>query len=187
MTELETLQRAKMYLDKLANGIDPLTDVPVPDNDCINQIRISRCLFYVSDILKKLIESGGFIEKLKKRKTSFAISQERLTEYKIEEKPITVSEIARKINGLVDLDAVSKLKYSSITSFLIQNGFLVEQVSAEGKKAKIPTDCGINIGIFREERAGRDGPYYVTVYNAEAQRFILDNIYAIIEFNGPQK
>ena len=41
MTELETLQRAKMYLDKLANGIDPLTDVPVPDNDCINQIRIS--------------------------------------------------------------------------------------------------------------------------------------------------
>ncbi|MBP5166657.1 MAG: hypothetical protein ILP09_05290 [Oscillospiraceae bacterium] len=50
MTELETLQRAKMYLDKLANGIDPLTDRPAGENDRIHQARISRCLFYVSDI-----------------------------------------------------------------------------------------------------------------------------------------
>ena len=26
MTELETMQHAKNYIDKLANGIDPLTD-----------------------------------------------------------------------------------------------------------------------------------------------------------------
>lgn len=26
MTELEKMQRAKMYIDKLANGVDPLTD-----------------------------------------------------------------------------------------------------------------------------------------------------------------
>ena len=51
MTELETMQRAKMYLDKLANGINPLTDQPASDSDCINQVRISRCLFYVSDVL----------------------------------------------------------------------------------------------------------------------------------------
>ena len=31
MTELEKIQRAKMYLDKLANGINPLTDQPTPD------------------------------------------------------------------------------------------------------------------------------------------------------------
>ena len=33
MTDLETMQRAKMYLDKLANGINPLTDQPASDSD----------------------------------------------------------------------------------------------------------------------------------------------------------
>lgn len=33
MTELETIERAKMYLDKMANGIDPLSDKPVPETD----------------------------------------------------------------------------------------------------------------------------------------------------------
>ena len=68
MTDLETMQRAKMYLDKLANGINPLTDQPASDSDCINQVRISRCLFYVSDLLRKVIENGGNIGKTEKVK-----------------------------------------------------------------------------------------------------------------------
>ena len=36
MTELEIMQHAKSYLDKLANGINPLTDQPATDSDCIN-------------------------------------------------------------------------------------------------------------------------------------------------------
>ena len=61
MTELEIMQRAKMYLDKLANGINPVTDQPASDSDCINQVRISRCLFYVSDVLRRVavFESGA--------------------------------------------------------------------------------------------------------------------------------
>lgn len=36
MTELETIQRAKMYMDKLANGINPIDDTRVPEDDTIN-------------------------------------------------------------------------------------------------------------------------------------------------------
>ena len=31
MTELETIARAKMYIDKLANGINPLDDTAVAE------------------------------------------------------------------------------------------------------------------------------------------------------------
>ena len=44
---LELLKHAKEYIEKMANGINPLTGEIVPDNDLINNIRISRCLFYV--------------------------------------------------------------------------------------------------------------------------------------------
>ena len=43
MVEKERILRAKMYVDKLANGINPLTDQPLPDEDPINNVKISRC------------------------------------------------------------------------------------------------------------------------------------------------
>ena len=54
MTELETIARAKMYIDKLANGINPLDDTAVAENDVVNNVRISRCLFFVSDTLRSI-------------------------------------------------------------------------------------------------------------------------------------
>lgn len=42
MTELETIAHAKSYLEKMANGINPLTGEAVPETDLINQVRISR-------------------------------------------------------------------------------------------------------------------------------------------------
>ena len=188
MTELDTLKRAKMYIDKLANGIDPLTDKNVSDNDCINQVRISRCLFYVSDVLRKLIDNEGLIEKPKKvKKIGFTITQEEIKKYTFDEQPTSVTMIAKKINELVDSASMGNLKTSSITTFLLQSGFLVEHESLNGRKSKVPTNQGRSIGISREERIGQNGPYFVNIYNAEAQQFILDNIYAIIEINNNQK
>ena len=44
MEELEIMQRAKMYLDKLANGIDPISGAKVSDHDCVNQARMRDCV-----------------------------------------------------------------------------------------------------------------------------------------------
>ena len=56
MTELETIQWAKMYMDKLAKGINPIDDTPVPENDAINNVRLSKCFAFVSDVLKGLLK-----------------------------------------------------------------------------------------------------------------------------------
>ena len=62
-TELEIMKHAKEYIDKLANGIDPFSDKPVPDGDIINNVKLSRCFFYISGILEKVIENGGEVAK----------------------------------------------------------------------------------------------------------------------------
>ena len=56
MTEIEILRHAKSYIDKLAKGINPITDQAVNENDVVNNVRVSRCLFYVSDVLDKVIQ-----------------------------------------------------------------------------------------------------------------------------------
>ena len=55
MTELEKLEYAKSFMDKLANGINPLDDTPIPDDDIANNVRLTRYFFYVSDILRQVI------------------------------------------------------------------------------------------------------------------------------------
>ena len=42
MTELEKIAYAKTYIEKLANGVNPVTGQVVPDGDVINNVKISR-------------------------------------------------------------------------------------------------------------------------------------------------
>ena len=49
MTEIEKIADAKTFIDKLANGINPLDDTPIPEDDIVNNIRLSCCFFYVSE------------------------------------------------------------------------------------------------------------------------------------------
>ena len=43
----------------MANGINPLNGEMVPDSDLINNIKISRYLFYVNNILNDVLLNGG--------------------------------------------------------------------------------------------------------------------------------
>ena len=112
------------------------------------------------------------------------ISHEILKSFRLSGTPIPVSEITKRINELVNENAMTKLKHTSITAFLMESGLLVQTEADGGEKTKTPTKQGASIGITSEERVGQAGTYSVTVYNADAQQFILDNIEAVIEINN---
>ena len=59
MNELDTMKRAKMYLDKLSRGIDPISGSALPLDGVLSNVRLSRCFAYVSGILEQVIENGG--------------------------------------------------------------------------------------------------------------------------------
>ena len=186
MTELEIMQHAKEYLDKLARGIDPLTGREVPEGEIINNVRISRCLFYVSDVLRQVIENGGIQVKSVKNseKAPFVLSFEDRARYPFGDWPVTVSVIAQRLNELVDLSTVQKLKTTSITAFLMQSGLLFEEESPNGSRNKRPTEAGKNLGITTAVRNGQNGEYTAVIYSKEAQQFILDNLDAIAAINS---
>ena len=47
MTEIDIMKRAKMYLDNLSQGIDPISGQEVPEDSVLNNVRLARCFFYV--------------------------------------------------------------------------------------------------------------------------------------------
>ena len=183
MTDLEIMQRAKTYIEKMANGLNPITGQPIPDYETLNDVRISRCLFYVSDVLRQVIDNGGEVVKKTAKKQAFAISQEQLQRFEFSKEPIPISEITRRINLLVDHENMVNLKYKSITEFLMNSGFLTMVEYHDGSQRKEPTEAGRRFGISVEERMGQQGLYRVVVYNEDAQHFILDNFDGVLEID----
>ena len=182
MTELETVQRAKMYLDRLAQGVDPLTGAKTAPTDIVNNPRISKCLAFTSDVLRRVIEYGG-VPKPKipdSEKQPFAITTEQLERYEYPQWGISVTELTARINALIDTDTMQGLKYTAVTDFLTESGYLETYINPQGRNSKRPTQSGAALGITTETRTGRDGQYIAVLYNRNAQHFILENIGLIV-------
>lgn len=187
MTELETLERAKMYLEKLANGINPVDGSPVPDEDVINNVRLSRCFFYVADVLRQVIENGGVSPQKKPKKVPFSLPVEKRSAFVFSTTPIPISEVSKRINALLDDENMGTMSYRAIRDWLMSLGMLEEVLDGDGKATKRPTPQGESLGVILESRTGLNGTYFVVVYDIAAQHFILDNLDAIIEFENTKK
>lgn len=182
MTELEKLERARMYLDKLANGIDPLTDEELPNDTVLNNVRLARCFFYSADVLRRVIENGGEVKSSKKpKRSSFSLSPEQIAAFKISNTPISISDLVEKLNSVIDTEVMKKISTTAITSWLLDKGFLQEVTNEAGKKSRLPTPIGIEIGLTTEERRTIQGTYTVVLYNSAAQAFVIDNLDSITE------
>lgn len=186
MTELEKIAYAKSFIDKLANGINPLDDTPIPADDIANNVRLSRCFFYVSGILQKEIEREYRREHNKKarEKLPFSITPEQLQSFEYSSAPISATSMARKINWLVKEEIEEKrmesFSYRKITQWLFNIGMIEYRKWENGKMKRFPTAEGESIGLGLEiwENYGRKSP--VIFYSEEAQRFIIDHIDAVI-------
>ena len=184
MTDLEKIAYAKSFMDRLANGINPLTGQPAAENDVINNVRMSRCFFFVSDVLRQVIEAGGISKKVRRGNLPFRITPEELAMFNYSESPISISEIVKRINDLVEADNVKKLNYRQVSEWLLSIGALTEQTGPDGKSKKFPTDAGNQIGITLERRRGMYGEYDVILYGKAAQEFIVDNMDSVLSFRG---
>lgn len=184
MTELETMIRAESYIRKMADGINPITNEPAADDDMVNNVRITRCLYYVSDILRQVIDNDGVIKKKSSKKAEFFITDEQraaLTEF---DRPAYASELADKINAVTEINNCKKFAAKWVTEYFVSIGLLY--IDDDSKRA---TDSGAELGIISEKRRSSytHREYWVNAYSPEAQRFIIDNIESIVAFaKSPQ-
>ena len=128
-TELDTIKHAKEYIDKLANGIDPFTDKPVPDDGGVNNVKLSRCFFYISGILEKVIENGGevtaekTVEVIKPQKRgAVVITDEARTRFKCFINEVSLSTFTDMINKHHDSDVSIRITDSAIAALLTEIG-----------------------------------------------------------------
>ena len=179
MADIEKLRKVKQCIDSLAEGLDPFTGQPLPEEDIVNDVRVSRSLFLASAFLQEQMQ--GKTEKKNGKKQAFRLSLEERDRVEFSSRPISASELARRMNNAAGAQDCKKITYRQITDWLVEVGMLklVENVAGTQRR---PTESGKKMGISVESRIGQSGPYQVVLYSAEAQRFIVDNVDAIMAF-----
>lgn len=182
MTELETMQRAKMYMDKLAQGIDPISGQELPEDSALNNVRLARCFFYVSGVLEKVIANDGYIgAKPKVKQLPFEITEAELARVPVSQEPLRITELVTQISNTVGNPQMKKLPTTTITNWLLEKGFLMKQIGLDGKEQRVPTEHGCRLGLSARSRQGMYGEYLAVYYDANAQRFVLDNLLSILQ------
>ena len=140
---------------------------------------------FIRDHLSEIIEfsktSAVYPDTSVRRKPSepFEITQAELAKFEFSETPLMISQITDRINALKTNTSAAKLKATDITEWLLSVGIL-KVVSLDAKNYKLPSDIGSEMGISVERRSSSNGEYSIALYNIEAQKFIIDNLHAIV-------
>ncbi|MBQ7364336.1 MAG: hypothetical protein IJW46_01915 [Clostridia bacterium] len=187
MTDIEKIRYTKTFVDKLARGINPLDDSVIREDDVVNQVRISRCLYYVSELLDRLIMQNELPKENKtpkEKKKLLFITEEEKRELHPFPTAKHQTDLKDYFNSMIDPSS-AKMKSGTITAWLVQNGFLIKEISAVGKTVMRVTKEGINIGLYNETCTGQSGlEYTMLLFSPIAQQFIFDHIDQIIAYQN---
>ena len=181
-SEIKILEKAQLYIDKLSEGIDPLTNQPVPSNEIIHNERISRCLSYVSEVLTNVIN-----DKIENADNTPEPSNPNFHKiyFNYSSDPISISEISRRINIIHDNADIQKIGRSKLIALLIKKGYLKTVTLLNGEEAVRPTGQGEKIGIITKECHGRNGSFVAVFYSYEAQIVVMELLDNSTDFKKP--
>ena len=194
MEKNELIERAKMYLKLLGDGVHPVTGDVIPGDSAFVDEKVKRCFSFISQILDEYIELSEKVEKLEseKEKTSvvilkkqdFAITQEQCDNIRLSKEPITVLSFMKNINSVIDSSSMEKLTSTRINKWLSKRGLVTtEKVQTMVSKTVYkPSDFAMKIGIVEEEVVDKkSGEVKAQIKLGEsAQLFIIENLEEII-------
>ncbi|MCI8754958.1 MAG: hypothetical protein HFG18_00010 [Oscillospiraceae bacterium] len=196
--KLELLQRAKEYMESLAEGTDPVSGQKLSREDPMGSERMARCFAFVAGILEETIaqrKSQGktasqnktaSVKKQtgtqnKKEKIIFSITPEQLAAIQIEKTPVSLKETAHKLNKAASFEK-SEMDNVLLSDGLEALGLLKYEESMDGKRRRIPTEKGYEIGLDRQCISLNDGGHYwMNVLTPKGQQFLLEHLEEILE------
>ncbi len=183
MEDIKALKKAKYYMAAMADGINPLTGEYAEKDDTISQEKVQECCAYISELLNKIIENGGLVQK---KRLPFSITPEQKNTVEISSEPIEIAKVAKRINAATEKN-IRNISGAKIAAWLVKKGYLTLEVSKENvtkeivKTKKVLNEHSGGLGITSVCKVNNsDGEVYEKpLYNETAQKFILDNIDSI--------
>lgn len=171
--DLAKLEVAIKYVERMADGCNPVNNIPLEQDDVLNNPNIIRCMYFIKDILEEVQSNGGIIGKNQEKEPASPFPIEVLDQFVyVENKSIT--HVLNQIYEPVSERNVKKISVTRVTAALKEEGYLLEEPNPEtGKTRKIPSEKGKELGIYMVEREYNGRVYQSVTYNKNAQEYVV--------------
>lgn len=180
--DIDKIKKARVVLDKMANGINPVDGTKITEESFLNDPRIIRCLFFVNEILQRTIDGDLQDKNLDRKKLPFVITAEEKARVEFPAEEIGVNAFAQCINKVINPNVSKKLTGLELNKGLKRMGILGELVDNEGKKKTIVPEGSEKYGI-RTLLVNYNGTEYEKViFDKKAVQHLLDNLENIMGF-----
>ena len=178
--ETAKLQWAKMFMDYLSNGVDPVTNMDADGNTLQNQ-EVQACFRYIAEVLGRSIDDTGAGTRAGNK---FFITDEQISQLKIFPDARKVSEIANEINRAAAENGTRKLSATKINDWLEAEGYLYKNETFN----RVATEKGKLIGITSQIRRKENGDeYYINLFSENAQSFVFRHLSEITSHRSKRK
>ncbi len=178
--DMKKLETAILYMQRIADGNNPVNNMPAEEDTVLNNPNVIRCMYFVKEVLEEVKKNNGYIGRTPRKKDMPKFPLEILSSFSYREDN-GIAKFVGQINESVDKNKYQKLSYRPILHWLKLNGFLAEEFSKEfDKTITLPTEKGSQIGIRAERRSSRGVDYMLVIYGRQAQEYIVQNMEAIL-------
>ncbi|HZJ99836.1 MAG TPA: hypothetical protein VFC79_07505 [Tissierellaceae bacterium] len=176
LNDIEKIEKAKIIIQKIANGTNPINGEAIEGDILLNDPRISRCLYFVSEVLDNVIKGNYSNRNIRE----FVITEQQKLNVVFTDGNIGVNEIAKCINQQINTLLSKKTSGAAINNGLKRMGILSEAISTEGKKRTTTNENSHVYGFQLERRNYNGNEYDMVAIDDKGKKFILDNIEEIM-------
>lgn len=183
--DLKKLEVAINYVQRIADGHNPVNNMPAQEDSVLNDPNVIRCMFFIKEVLEEVHSNGGLIgnkkvntKKENSKKEPFPF--ECLKEFRYQEDN-SIVHLLMQIQAPVKDRNIKKIAPQTITNWLKKKGYLtIDYCHEVNKDSTMPTDKGKALGIYAEIRTTPKDSYLAIIYNRNAQEFLVKNLEAIV-------
>ncbi|NLL62970.1 MAG: hypothetical protein GX241_01810 [Ruminococcaceae bacterium] len=180
MNEKEQYYTAKLYMDKLANGINPLDGQAVPEDSLLNDVCMCRMFNFLANVLDQIIRNDCKITIPNSKKVPFRITEEQRSNIQISETPVKLTAISHRIQRVLE-NNVKGINSILMAQWLESQGYL-STIVENSRAHRVATEEGEMLGISTIKEIKGENVYKSNYYNNNAQAFIIANLEKIASY-----
>lgn len=179
--EQSKLDVAIKYVERIANGCNPVNNVPLENDDILNNPNIIRCMYFIKDVLEEVQRNGGMIGGKVGKEPALPFPIEILNSFMYAEDKSITQVLNQIYEPIADMN-VKKVSVTKVTAALKDEGYLLDELNPEtGKTRKVPSTKGKELGIYLVEREYNGRMYQSVTYNKNAQEYVVELIRKLAE------
>ena len=174
--EQSKLDVAIKYVERIAEGHNPVNNIPLENDDVLNNPNIIRCMYFIKDVLEEVRRNDGIIGGKSSKEPTLPYPTEILDNFTYSEDKSITHVLNQIYEPIVDMN-VKKVSVTKVTAALKEEGYLLDEPNPEtGKTRKVPSIKGRELGIYIVEREYNGRMYESVTYNRNAQEYVVNLI-----------